>query len=496
VDVEELASSTELVISFSQSGRPGHGKVMAKVADEVVFVDKINIHKEADRIRVADKLASDHPGIDAEAVAATLLEYAGKMTEPPLGSNGCQRVAVPPPDSLYQIADGCLCRSVLTFNGSTTSVPLCNFNAWITEEVIHDDGVEQSRRLVLEGSLVSNEPLPPVEVSPEEFARGDWPLIRWGPHAVVYAGQGNKDHLRTAIQLLSERPLQRIVHTFTGWCRIGEQWVYLHAGGAVGPVGPPQSISVELPDALSHYRLPDPLEGEVLIAAVQSSLDLAQGLAPDQVVLPLLATTYRSVLPEAAFSTHVSGRTGSGKTELAALMQQHFGAEMTAKNLPANWSSTGNALEATAFAAKDALLVVDDFCPTGNHADIARYHKEADRLFRAQGNRSGRQRLRPDGRIKTAKPPRGLILSTGEDIPRGHSLRARLLVVEVGAEDVNFERLTACQQNAAAGLYARAMAVYLKWLAPQFEAIKARLKTEAELLRSGIPTGLQRITLA
>ena len=54
---------------------------------------------------------------------------------------------------------------------------------------------------------------------------------------------------------------------------------------------------------------------------------------------------------------------------------------MDARHLPASWLSTGNALEGIAFQAK---------------ADIACQHKEADRLLRAQGNRSGRQRMRTD----------------------------------------------------------------------------------------------------
>src|SRR5205807_5268138 len=104
--------------------------------------------------------------------------------------------------------------------------------------------------------------------------------------------------------------------------------------------------------------------------------------------------------------------------------------------LPANWSSTGNALEAQAFTAKDALLVVDDFAPQGSAADVQRYHREADRLLRGQGNGAGRQRMKADATLRPAKPPRGLVLSTGEDTPRGQSLRARMLVVEVSPGDL------------------------------------------------------------
>ena len=156
---------------------------------------------------------------------------------------------------------------------------------------------------------------------------------------------------------------------------------------------------------------------------------------------------------------------------------------MDAAHLPANWSSTGNSLEGLAFEARDALLVVDYFAPGGAIADVQRYHKEADRLFRAQGNRSGRIRMRADGTLRPAKPPRGLILSTGEDVPRGHSIRARMLVVEVGPEDISWPVLSHCRQDAADGVYAQAFATYIRWLASRYEGIRANLPGEIERLR-------------
>jgi hypothetical protein len=465
------------------------GTLTVSVGDEALLVNRMNIAKEEARIQVAEKLAEGRPGIEVNHVLDELLKLAATGIGPAPGRNGDEAGSAPRPDANYQSVGGCICREGPTFGGPVL-VALCNFDARIVEQVVHDDGAEQSRRLRLEGSLASGESLPAIEVGMEEFARGDWPLLRWGSEAVVLAGPGNKDHLRAAVQLLSGRVSERTVHTVTGWREINSDWAYLHAGGAIGPVGPHQSVSVFLPDALMNFRLPDPPTGDALIAAVRASIDVTRELAPDRVILPLLATTYRAVLPGATFSTHASGRTGSGKTELAALMQQHFGPAMDAKNLPANWSSTANALEATAFAAKDALLVVDDFCPTGSQADVARHHKDADRLFRAQGNRSGRQRLRPDGNLKPAKPPRGVILSTGEDVPRGHSLQARLIVVAVGADDVNFGRLNECQCAASSGLYAQAIAGFVRWIAPKFEQIVQRLKLDVQRLRDQIAAGL------
>jgi hypothetical protein len=470
-----------LVLEWDPKGRAGSGSLIARRADETIHVDVIVLAKADDRDRFAADLAVKHAGLDREEVAAAILDLAGKVAK-----RGAADAGSPPRGlgGMYRVVDGRLCRSVGAHDGTQLDVPLCNFAAWITGEVVRDDGVEQSRRLTIEGSLDDGEALPPVEVSTEEFGRSEWPLIHWGPRAVILAGQGVRDHLRAALQLTSGRVPRQTVHTATGWVQLDGVWAYLHAGGAIGPDGPLTSASVDLPPGLAGYILPEPPAGEELALCVRASLGLVRGgLAPDRIILPLLASTYRSTLPDADFSVHLTGRTGTFKTELAALCQQHMGAGLDARHLPGNWSSTANALEVLAFHARDALLVVDDFAPTGSPADIGRSHREADRLLRAQGNRSGRQRLRADGSPRPAKPPRGTILSTGEDVPKGHSIRARMLTLEVGPNDVSTERLTDCQRDAAAGHYAGSMASYLRWLAGRYELARGELKAEAARLR-------------
>src|SRR5262249_6472817 len=152
-------------------------------------------------------------------------------------------------------------------------------------------------------------------------------------------------------------------------------------------------------------------------------------------------------------SLFLEGQSGAGKTELATLCQQHYGT-WEARRLPGSWLSTGNALGELTFLAKDTLLVIDDFAPDGPATDIARSHREAGRIFRAQGNNASRKRLRSDTTFRPNKPPRGLILSTGEDVPRGKSVRARLLILGMHEGDLDWSRLTACQQDAATGKYA------------------------------------------
>ena len=90
----------------------------------------------------------------------------------------------------------------------------------------------------------------------------------------------------------------------------------------------------------------------------------------------------------------------------------------------------------------------------------------------------------PDTTLKPIKPPRGLILSTGEDIPHGQSLRARLLTIELDPETLDWQKLTRAQTDAAGGLYAQAMAGYLRWLAPQYTEITSRFPVEVARLRA------------
>ena len=130
----------------------------------------------------------------------------------------------------------------------------------------------------------------------------------------------------------------------------------------------------------------------------------------------MLAATYRAVFGEADIALHLAGETGAFKSEVAALHQQHFGAGMNRLHPPGAWSTTGNALEIMAFYAKDTLFVIDDFAPQGSGTAMARYHAAADRVVRAAGNHAGRGRLDATAKLREQKPPRALILSTGEDV--------------------------------------------------------------------------------
>ena len=326
-------------------------------------------------------------------------------------------------------------------DGRLKFTALANFTARIVADLILDDDARPRRLFKVEAELGGQKIA--FVVPSEEFSRMGWVLNRLGPRAVVYPGQ--QQHVRAAIQQLSGTIQQERIFTHLGWRKQGSDWIYLHAGGAVGAKELDRHLEVDLPSALQHYQLPMPADRSKLVTAVRASLDFLS-VAADRITVPLLATVYRAPWGEVDFSVFLTGRTGTFKTALAAICQQHFGAAMDANHLPGHFASTANALESLAFSAKDGLLVVDDFAPTGGVGD-GTLEAVAERLFRAAGNHQGRGRLGGNGRVRAPQPPRALILATGEQVPRGQSLRARLLILEVGSRDVNQSVLTQCQRQ-------------------------------------------------
>jgi hypothetical protein len=362
-------------------------------------------------------------------------------------------------------------------DGRWKFTPIANFTARIVTDIIQDDGDEESRYFGLEVELGGRRLV--LAVPAAAFGRMGWVLPKLGPQAIIYPGQ--QQHARAAIQELSGAIRQERVCAHLGWRQHGANWVYLHATGALGADGPVSGLQVQLPVCLKHYQLRAP-EADSLVCAVRASLRNLS-VAPDRISLPLQAAVYRAALGKVDFSVFVAGQTGVFKSALAALCQQHFGAAMDGSSLPANFASTGNALEWLAFYAKDALLVVDDFAPSGRGAD-AQLQNIAERLFRAAGNHQGRSRMGGDGRLRAPKLPRALILATGEEVPQGQSIRARLVIVEVRAGDVDRTALNECQCAGREGQLAESMGAFVSWIAGQYEKMQGRLQNRALEIRS------------
>ena len=383
--------------------------------------------------------------------------------------------------------NGFMCRMKLTQEGPV-SIPICNFTAWIVSETVVDDGAEQQGMLEVEGQLYTGQKLPRVKVPSSQFLEMRWVVPAWGSDAIIWAGEIRC--VGPAIQALTDHGKKKraTVCTHTGWRKNGSRHIYLHAGGVIGSVSSHSPVSVEVDGPLRHFNIEKLPEGAELKTSIARCLLLTKTDESDDsgvlgVLCTIFAAVFRAVIRAADFGLHLVGRTGVFKSELAALVQQFFGVLMDSRHLPGSWTSTANSLEGLAFHAKDALLVIDDFAPTA--MDANRMHRDADRLFRGQGNNSGRGRMRADGTLRPNKPPRGLILSTGEDVPKGHSLRARSLILEIQPGMILSDWLTDRQADARDGIYAGVMYAFLEWLSPRYKEVSnlwtekvAELRTE------------------
>jgi hypothetical protein len=353
-------------------------------------------------------------------------------------------------------------------------VLLSNFNAKITEQIIKDDGVNRSIVFKIVAQLYDGSHLPVIEVPAEEFRSMGWVTMNYGVGAIIQPGQSNTDHLRTAIQSLSTDCANRTVYTHTGWRKINDEWFFLTANGALGANGLVENVEVALEGKLRHYGFQKTLLEYPPADAVRASLEMLK-LAPPRIAIPLLCATYRAPLEEALpcqLTVFIEGKTGSFKSQLTALGIAHFGQDFDGKNLTAEWTSTANALEKMAFIAKDTIFVIDDFYPGLNQNDAMKINKIADQIIRGKGNQSGRTRMYADGRLRETYIPRSLIWTSGEDIPRGQSLQARMYIVEVVQDNIDTGVLTNLQKLAKDGMLAAAMVGFIQYLAPKLDDLK------------------------
>ena len=70
-----------------------------------------------------------------------------------------------------------------------------------------------------------------------------------------------------------------------------------------------------------------------------------------------------------------------------------------------------------------------------------------------------------------------------------------MFLVAVAPGDIDPKRLSACQRDAAAGLYAQAMAGYIQWLAPRLDQVRAQMNAAHGRYREQVAhAGLHRRT--
>ena len=393
----------------------------------------------------------------------------------------------------YEIRDNCLYVTTVSKRGSSTT-KVCNFVPRIVSEKTVDDGAVTEKTLVLSGIHTDGSTLPPVEVNGADLSNFNWLLDKWGAKCIIEVGQRCKDYLRYYILTTSENAEQLTEYHVTGWKKIDGEWHFLLPHEA--PFGKGscqlklteglQESSGDTCPATNQIDYPNvTLKGKLRYYCGErnwskTDLHTAKLLytmppARKEIIHPLLAFAFLTPLNEflrqagcmPKFTLFLTGRTGTRKSTIAALILSFFGA-FTSTDLPMSFQDTANSITANAFTLKDVLTCIDDFYPSDN-AEMKKLNTTAQKIMRAYGDRTGRGRMRADCTLMENRPPQGNAIITGELRPDvGESGIARYFPLELKDGDVNLAYLTEYQGEAAQGVYRRTMYAYTEWLKRRF----------------------------
>jgi hypothetical protein len=383
--------------------------------------------------------------------------------------------------SRYSVEDGYWCRIKYSKEGKELPIPLCNFTARITEENIIDDGQDTNHLFTVEGRLFDKIPLQKLDIPAEKFPGLSW-VLKWGSRCCLEPSYTVREFIRYAIQRASPNAPVKTHYGHTGWREINGEWVYLHAGGAIGTGPDMPQVSVRLSREIERYSLPlTPFyrqEGAAdFLAAEKNGLEASLRLldiGSRAVTIPLFCLVYLAPLttllnPMPNFSFYLFGQSGTFKTTVALLALAHFG-NFGGADCLSNFEDTPGILEKRSFILKDTLHVIDDFHPSSNRRAAESKEGIAQRMIRAYSNRTARGRLNSDMSERGRYEPRGMMLMTAEEQPTLESTLARVCIIEV--TDGSIERGPLSEVQAAAGKLPYAMAAYIRWVRENMDAIK------------------------
>ncbi|MCB9452394.1 MAG: DUF927 domain-containing protein [Anaerolineaceae bacterium] len=337
------------------------------------------------------------------------------------------KASEPPNTEQYLALDGCMVYERQTTRGTRRQV-VADWTGQVLEWITRSTDTDEAEH-IMRLRLASDSKTTTLDVPSEYFGDAN-ALQRFiaGKAGGIYAVRaGMNKHLVSAILKLSGDPDQCRTYGFMGWTQLDGKWVYVSPGMSVNTEGSLESLpEVELEARLRDYRLVAPDWGKGLAA-----FEAAVAVFPPEyaaalvsfALLPLLQRFFPPAAPKPAL--HLSGTTGSGKSEIASLMAGFYG-PFTRDTPPGQWGDTVNTVEVLGYALADALFWVDDYKQC--YAD----ERTFTRFLQSYSRGMGRGRLTREAKLRHDRPCRGLLLSTGETTIEGEaSVLSRMLVLEI-----------------------------------------------------------------
>jgi hypothetical protein len=341
-------------------------------------------------------------------------------------------------------------------------VLVSNFTGRLIEVVTVHDGASTRSEYVIGLTLAGQRSERTFTVAASDLTNQSWLMELAGPDFIVHHGNGHWSIVLRSIQETSSEMQRRDIYAQTGWHLIAGNWHFLSAAGGIPALPASANAEVRLEGSLAKFNIPSPDSNSRL--HIDPLYHFLQAM-PQRIAGPLIAAILRAVLGPPDFSLFLFGSTGTGKTTVAAIAQAAFGTDFEPGNLPARWSDTGNSILKKLHAAKDCLAVVDDFRPGATGGEAARAQNAATQVFMGVGNQSGRARLDRNANLRPDEPPGSLLLGTGEQLPSGEAVVARMFTVEVRAGDVDLRHLGSLQSEHGRRNLRNFTAAFIDWLA-------------------------------
>jgi hypothetical protein len=382
---------------------------------------------------------------------------------------------------------------------------VCNFLPTVDEELEVSDGDGGvCRAYKVRCRHVNGDDERIVRLEPEDFVserRLKAAFMNALPSHFSVEADGWK-HLVPAMQQLSDRPQRRQLNAYTGCVRdrsSGPMFVMPGADGAITSAGVDLATRYyehdELTPGMRQYGVGvRPVETEVERQRACEGFVTALRSAPAEISVPVMLQIFAGPLASLGVqasppTVHLHGQTGSQKTAFTLTMMSFFG-RFGEGYVTETWMSTINKIRHSLYLARDLTLHVDDY--KAGYAHLAQGQTVG--LVQNYGDRTARGRLTPSQTAQKTTLPRGLLLSTGEDLWSGdQSQLARVIVIPIPRgkivpdEHAMDNPLRKAQRCAADGTLALVGGTYLQWMATKgLDNVEAAYKEQRVAVEDSI----------
>jgi len=337
----------------------------------------------------------------------------------------------------------------LYYEDDDETMAICNFIPEIVGKYLYDDGIEPTVyfkfRLLINGEQTTEEyKIPSYEL------KSDKNIYKYfGDRAVIIS---HYDVIRAVALQAAESVPTITLNCSTGWLKssVTDKYAYCFSGESIGD----ETVHVAEITDLPGYCMQD-TEGISLQEAFETYKALEKLMPYKEGYMRTLCNyatgsilvtklTDLGIPPKNAL--WIVGMTGGFKTSVGKLLTSFYG---RTENPASNFQDSKASIEKKLYIAGDALLLVDDFCPSSTAAEERSKVDKANMVIRNIGDRVSRARAKSDMSLAKTYPPRGNVIITGEDIIGGVSTLARNIAVPITRGDIKSEDLTNLQNKKA-----------------------------------------------